>query len=54
VQLGVTDLAGKVSYLRAGEEYRVNPATIAVAELEEVLGTGRVKFAGPNGGKNGK
>jgi DNA polymerase-3 subunit alpha len=51
VYLTVRDSAGKQGTLRAGDEFRINPATIAVAELETLLGAGCVKFAGPVNGK---
>jgi DNA polymerase-3 subunit alpha len=56
VFLGVRDSVGKLSVLRLGEEYRVNPATVAVAELEMLLGQGCVRFSGlTNGnGRNGR
>jgi len=51
----VRDGAGKRSVLRASENFRISPATVSVAELETLLGPGRVKFTGPaNGnGRNG-
>jgi DNA polymerase-3 subunit alpha len=51
VYLSVRDAAGKRTDLRLGEGYRVNPAGVAAAELERLLGTGCVKFAGPANGK---
>src|SRR5205085_2449787 len=41
----------------AGDEFRINPATVAKAELETLLGAGRVEFSRhqANGnGRNGK
>jgi DNA polymerase-3 subunit alpha len=56
VFLHMRDAVGKRCRLRAGEGFRVNPATVSTAELETILGAGSVKFAGPtNGiGRNGK
>jgi hypothetical protein len=54
VYLIVADDAGKQAQLRLGEGFRVNPATVPIRELEEVVGTGRVRFAGPGNGRNGK
>jgi hypothetical protein len=31
--------------MKAGEEYRINPVTLARDELEEIVGTGRVEFS---------
>jgi DNA polymerase-3 subunit alpha len=56
VFLGVRDSVGKLSVLRLGEEYRVNPATVPVAELETLLGQGCVRFSGltNSNGRNGR
>jgi DNA polymerase-3 subunit alpha len=53
VYLTVRDSAGKQGVLRVGEGFRINPVTLAVAELETLLGLGCVKFAGPVNGKRG-
>jgi DNA polymerase-3 subunit alpha len=54
VFLSIRDGAGKHSLLRAGDDFRINPATLAGAELETLLGPGCVQFSRhpPNG--NGK
>jgi DNA polymerase III subunit alpha len=54
VYLIVADDAGKQAQLRLGEGFRVNPATVPIRELEEIVGAGRVRFAGPGNGRNGK
>jgi DNA polymerase III alpha subunit len=57
VFLNVRDGAGKRSVLKLGEDYRINPATVARADLETILGAGRVEFSRhqPAGnGRNGK
>jgi len=57
VFLNVRDGAGKRSVLKLGEEYRINAATVARADLETILGTGRVEFSrhqGAGNGRNGK
>jgi DNA polymerase-3 subunit alpha len=54
VFLTIRDAAGKRTLLKAGDEYRVNPATVSRAELEAVLGPeGRVEFS-RQGGTNGR
>jgi hypothetical protein len=53
VYLHVRDEVGRVARLRAGEAFRVNPATVSTAELETLLGAGSVKFSGPTNGRNG-
>jgi DNA polymerase-3 subunit alpha len=55
VYLEVRDAAGRRCRLKAGEGYRINPTTLAKAELEMVLGPGRIEFHGhANGnGRNG-
>jgi hypothetical protein len=55
VFLAVRDEGGRRCLLRLGPEFAVNPATVAVGELETLLGEGAVKFSGPaNGnGRNG-
>jgi DNA polymerase-3 subunit alpha len=44
VFLSVMDPAGKRSLLRAGQDFRINPQTLNKAELELILGAGRVEF----------
>jgi DNA polymerase-3 subunit alpha len=53
--LTVRDEGGRRCLLKLGAEFAVNPATVAVGELETLLGEGAVKFSGPfNGsGRNG-
>jgi DNA polymerase-3 subunit alpha len=47
VLLNVRDRGGRWARLKLSEEFRVDPRTVATAELEEVLGAGSVKFSGP-------
>jgi DNA polymerase-3 subunit alpha len=56
VFLHVKARVGKGWRVHVGEAFRINPATVAVGELETLLGPGSVKFAGPaNGnGRTGK
>jgi DNA polymerase-3 subunit alpha len=54
VFLSVRDGAGKRSLLKAGDDFRVNPATLARAELETLLGPGCVQFSRHQAGGNGK
>ena len=55
VFLSVHDGAGKSVRLKLGEDYKVDPKTVSVGELETLLGEGHVKFAGTgSGGRNGK
>jgi DNA polymerase-3 subunit alpha len=49
VYLGVRDGQGRKALLRLGEDYRINPATVSISDLEVILGTGCVKFTGPPG-----
>jgi DNA polymerase-3 subunit alpha len=42
----VTDGAGKRAYFKASDEYRINPATVAIDDLEKMLGRGAVQFSG--------
>ncbi len=54
VYLALVDATGKRSLLKTGDEFRINPATIATGELESLLGSGCVKFsAAANGNGNG-
>jgi hypothetical protein len=45
----VRDGASRWLRLKAGEEFRVNPATLVKADLEAVVGTGRVEFSRQSG-----
>jgi hypothetical protein len=45
VFLHMQDPAGKWLKLKAGDQYRVNPATLVKADLEMILGQGRVEFS---------
>ena len=54
VYLSIQDAAGKRAVLRTAEEFRINPATVCIDELETVLGLGRVKFAGLHNGNGRK
>jgi DNA polymerase-3 subunit alpha len=56
VFLYVRDSAGKVLRLRAGDEFRINPATLVKTDLEMILGEGSIYFSRQaNGnGRNGK
>jgi DNA polymerase-3 subunit alpha len=49
VFLYVRDGAGRWLRLKAGDAYRVNPATLVKAELEAVVGAGRVEFSRQGG-----
>jgi DNA polymerase-3 subunit alpha len=50
VLLDVRDGQGKWARFRLSEEFRINPLTVATAELETMLGPGCVKFSGPSNG----
>jgi DNA polymerase-3 subunit alpha len=52
VFLSITDRAGRRGLLKAGPEFRINPATLAKAELELILGAGRVEFSRQGNGKS--
>jgi hypothetical protein len=41
----IRDGAGKWLRMKAGEELRNNPTTISKADLETILGPGRVEFS---------
>jgi DNA polymerase-3 subunit alpha len=45
VFLCVTDRAGRRSLLKAGPEFRINPEKLCKADLELILGPGRVEFS---------
>jgi DNA polymerase-3 subunit alpha len=53
VFMSIHDAAGKSVRLKLGEDFRVNPQSVAVGELETLLGAGCVKFAGTSG-RSGK
>jgi DNA polymerase-3 subunit alpha len=53
VYFQITDAGGRKLMLKAGQEYGVNPGTVSAAELEMILGTGRVRFTGAQNG-NGR
>ena len=53
VFLYLRDTAGKYAKLKAGDEFRINPASVAKTDLEMILGPGRVEFARQGNG-NGK
>ncbi len=53
VFLHLQDVAGKWLKLKAGEQFRVNPATLVKADLETILGPGRVEYA-RHGNGNGR
>ncbi len=46
VYLVITDDGGRTAELKAADEWSVSPAAVAVADLEEVLRPGAVKFMG--------
>ena len=45
VFLNVKDAKGRVAQLRLGGQFSINPATLVVADLEQILGPGGVLFA---------
>jgi DNA polymerase-3 subunit alpha len=51
VFLSVRDGTGKRAVLKLASDYNVNPATVSMAELESLLGSGRVGFTGLGNGK---
>jgi DNA polymerase-3 subunit alpha len=53
VYVEVKDAGGNRCALKAGEAYRVNPANLAVEELEMILGPGHIEFCG-NANGNGR
>ena len=53
VFLYLRDAAGKYAKLKAGDDFRINPASVAKNDLEMILGAGRVEFARQGNG-NGK
>ncbi len=54
VLLLIGDEAGRFVHLRLGESFRVNPGTVAMRELEAIVGVGRVRLVAPGNGRNGK
>jgi hypothetical protein len=44
VFLEVCDPGGNKARLRAGQEFSINPTSVDVARLEDILGKGRVKL----------
>jgi DNA polymerase-3 subunit alpha len=55
VFLTVRDRVGKRGLFKLSADFNINPATVAVGELETLLGPGSVKFSGPaNGSGNGR
>ena len=54
VYLNVRDALGKRGVLKLGENCRIDPTSISTGELEMILGTQSVTFAGPVGGSNGR
>ena len=50
----VQDGAGKWLKLKAGDAYKINPATLVKADLEVILGTGRVQFSHRGSQGNGR
>jgi len=53
VFLCVHDAAGKKLTMRSSQDYRIDPNKLSTAELEVVLGEGKVQFSRP-GSSNGK
>ena len=45
VFLHIRDGAGKWLRMKAGEDFKINPTTIGKADLETILGAGRVEFS---------
>ena len=54
VFLSIRDAGGKRSFLKAGEAFGVNPTTVAIADLETLLGPRSVTFSGLPNGRNGR
>jgi DNA polymerase-3 subunit alpha len=56
VFLCVHDATGKRALLKASEDFRINPRSVAKAELETLLGAGRVVFSRQSNGngRNGR
>jgi DNA polymerase-3 subunit alpha len=51
VFLSVNDGGGKRSLLKASNDFRVNPQAVSKAELEMILGAGRVEFSRQGNGR---
>ena len=45
VFLHIRDAAGKWIKMKADDKYKINPQTLTKADLETILGTGRVQFS---------
>jgi DNA polymerase III subunit alpha len=54
VFLTIRDQSGKRALLKLSSDYRINPATVALGELETLLGEGSVKFSAPASNGNGR
>jgi DNA polymerase-3 subunit alpha len=54
VFLHVGDASGRSVHLKLGNEFTINPATVQIEELENLLGRGQVRFAGLVNGRNGR
>jgi DNA polymerase-3 subunit alpha len=54
VFLTVRDQSGRRALLKLSSDYRINPATVAVGELETLLGEGSVKFSAPASNADGR
>jgi DNA polymerase-3 subunit alpha len=46
VELQVIDAAGRRARLKLGDDHRIDPAKVAVEELELILGAGGIMFTG--------
>ena len=46
VHMVVSNGGGKAARLKLGDSFSINPASVALKELEDLLGPGRVKFTG--------
>ena len=51
VFLNIMDRFGKRSLMKAGSDFKINPETLAKAELETILGAGRVIFSRHGNGR---
>ncbi len=52
VFLHMQDAVGKWLKLKVGDQFRVNPATLVKADLETILGPGRVLFSRHGNGRH--
>jgi DNA polymerase-3 subunit alpha len=50
----IRDGSNKACVLDLGQEYRIDPARVPLAELEQIVGRGCVKFGGQGNGRNGR